>query len=138
MADDTAVATARALPRAAFLQFVRYVVVGAGNTTVSYVVYRLLLAGHVPYLLAAPIAFLAGAVNGYFFNRRWTFAAADTTRSRVLYFGLTGLGALWTTVLVSIIVEVAGVDRVWAYLVAVPPVTVTMFLANRFWTFAER
>jgi hypothetical protein len=35
--------------------------------------------------VAAPLAFAAGAVNGFIFNRRWTFAARDSTRARVLY-----------------------------------------------------
>ena len=52
------------------------------------------------------------------FNRRWTFAAADSTRARVLYF--------------------AGLGKVEAYLVAIPPVTVATFVANRLWTFGRR
>jgi putative flippase GtrA len=119
-------------------QFGRFLVVGVGNTLVSFVTYRLLLLVSMPYVAAAPLAFGAGALNGYIFNRRWTFAARDTTRSRLLYVLFQGLGALWTTVLVVVIVRAVGVDRVWAYLVAVPPVTVAMFLANRIWTFSER
>jgi putative flippase GtrA len=33
---------------------------------------------------------------------------------------------------------VAGTGTVGAYLAAIPPVTVCMFLANRVWTFADR
>ena len=32
----------------------------------------------------------------------------------------------------------AGTGRVWAYLAAIPPVTVSTFAANRLWTFSER
>jgi putative flippase GtrA len=77
-------------------------------------------------------------VNGYLFNRRWTFAAADTKRSRMLYVLVQGLGAASTSLLVLLFVRGAEVGQVGAYLLAIPPVTVAMFAANRAWTFAER
>src|SRR3954453_16195810 len=58
-------------------QFRRFLLVGVGNTVISFVVYRLLLAAETPYVLAAALGFSAGAVNGYILNRRWTFAARD-------------------------------------------------------------
>jgi len=119
-------------------QFARFLVVGVGNTVVSFVAYRLLLAVGTPYAAAAPLAFAVGALNGYVFNRRWTFAARDTTRARVLYVGFQALGALSTSLLVVLFVDGLGVGRVWAYLASIPPVTVSLFLANRFWTFSER
>jgi putative flippase GtrA len=51
-------------------QLVRFLVVGVGNTVLSFVVYRLLLALGAWYVIAAPLAFAVGAVNGYIFNRR--------------------------------------------------------------------
>lgn len=104
----------------------------------SFIVYRLLLAVGAWYLLAAPLAFAVGAVNGFVFNRRWTFGARDTTRARVLYVTVQVVGAISTSLLVLLFVRVAGTGRVLAYLVAVPPVTLGMFVANRLWTFAEQ
>ena len=51
-------------------QFVRYLVVGVGNTLLSFIAYRLLLAIDTPYAVAALLAFAVGALNGYIFNRR--------------------------------------------------------------------
>ena len=119
-------------------QLGRFLVVGLGNTVLSFIVYRLLLAVGAWYLLAAPLAFAVGAVNGFVFNRRWTFGARDTTRARVLYVTVQVVGAISTSLLVLLFVRVAGTGRVLAYLVAVPPVTLGMFVANRLWTFAEQ
>jgi putative flippase GtrA len=118
-----------------YRQFVRFLVVGLANTTLSFVAYRLLLAVSTPYLVAAPIAFAVGVVNGYILNRRWTFDAPDSRRSRILYVVFGALGAVTLTLLVLLFVRVAGLDRVEAYIVGVPPVTVATFLANRTWTF---
>jgi putative flippase GtrA len=119
-------------------QFVRFLVVGVGNTLISFVAYRLLLVIATPYVVAAALGFAAGAVNGYFFNSRWTFAARDSTRARILYVVVAAVGAASTSLLVLFFVRVAGVGKVTAYLAAIPPVTVSMFVANRVWTFAER
>ena len=119
-------------------QLARFLIVGAGNTLLSFVVYRLLLALGTWYVLAAPLAFAVGAVNGYVFNRRWTFAARDSPRARILYMAVQVAGAALTSLLVLLFVHAAGTGRVWAYLAAVPPVTLCMFGVNRCWTFAKR
>jgi len=118
-------------------QFVRYVLAGLINTTLSFGVYRGLLEIGTPYAVAAPLAFAVGSVNGYILNRRWTFAAADSTRARLVYIVVQAAGAGTTSLLVWLFVS-AGTGRVWAYLAAIPPVTVSTFAANRLWTFAER
>jgi putative flippase GtrA len=114
------------------------VLVGLVNTTLSFVVYRGLLAVGTPYLVAAPLAFAVGSVNGYVLNRRWTFAASDTTRARVVYVVVQAAGAGVTSLLVLLFVRVAGTGRVWAYLAAIPPVTIATFVANRLWAFRRR
>ncbi len=113
-------------------------VVGLFNTTLSFVVYRGLLEVGTPYLAAAPLAFAVGSLSGYVLNRRWTFAASDSTRARVVYVVVQAAGAGSTSLLVLLFVRVAGTGRVWAYLAAIPPVTIATFASNRLWTFAER
>jgi putative flippase GtrA len=116
-------------------QFARFLVVGASNTALSLVVYGALLTSGTPYWLGGAFGFAAGAVNGYVLNRRWTFASPDSTATRARYLAvqLAGLGA--TTGLLWLLVSPAGLDRVGAYLVTIPVVTVAMFVANRGWTF---
>jgi putative flippase GtrA len=119
-------------------EFVRFLIVGVANTLISLVVYRALLALGVWYVVSAPIAWGAGVVNGYVFNRRWTFRAPDTGRARALYalFGAAGAGA--ASLLVLLFVRGAGIGKFEAYLAAIPLVTVSTFLANRYWTFSDR
>lgn len=118
-------------------QFGRFVLVGAGNTLISFVVYLALTEVGAPYAAAAPLAFCVGAANGYLWNLRWTFGARDSRRTRVLYVIIQAAGALVTSLLVVLESRVADPGRIAAYLIAVPPVTVCMFVANRVWTFAN-
>ena len=119
-------------------EFVRFLIVGVSNTIISLIVYRALLALGVLYVVAAPIAWGAGVVNGYILNRRWTFRARDTPRARVLYALFGALGAAAASLSVFLLVRGAGIGRFEAYLVATPLITVSTFLANRYWTFSER
>ncbi len=119
-------------------QFARFLFVGLGNTALSFVAYRLLLELGIPYVIAAALGFGVGAVNGYVFNRRWTFAARDSARARVVYVAVQVVGAASTSLLVLLLVDGVGVDKVGAYIATVPPVTVCTFMANRWWTFADR
>jgi putative flippase GtrA len=92
----------------------------------------------VPYLLAAALSWAAGAVNGYVFNRRWTFQARDSARARIRYVLVAAAGAGSVSLLVWIFVRGAGIPKLEAFLAAVPVVTVSTFVANRAWTFKER
>jgi putative flippase GtrA len=46
--------------------------------------------------------------------------------------------AVSMTLLVLLLVRVGGATKTHAYVAAVPPVTVAMFVANRLWTFSDR
>jgi putative flippase GtrA len=119
-------------------QFIRFGIVGVANTLISFVSYRLLLAVGVAYLAAAPLAWGAGAVNGYIFNRRWTFEARDSNRARILYVLVAAAGAGAVSLLVLLFARGAGLPKFEAFVAAVPLVTVSTFVANRVWTFSDR
>jgi putative flippase GtrA len=127
--------TATALP---VVQLARFVIVGASNTAISVAAYALLVSVSAPYVVAAALAFALGAVNGYVLNRRWTFSAPDSRRARLAYVCVQAAGALATSLLVWLFVHEAAAGRIGAYIGAIPPITLSMFLANRLWTFADR
>jgi putative flippase GtrA len=116
-------------------QFLRFGLVGASNTAISFVAYAGLIWFGVVYWLAGAIAFVLGAANGYMLNRRWTFASPDSTEARLRYLvvQLAGLGA--TTLLLWLFVSSGTLARIEAYAAAVPTVTLATFLANRGWVF---
>src|SRR6266852_1275739 len=65
---------ARRLSTPVLVQFVKFGIVGISNTLLTFAVYTLLLKVFgVWYLAASAIGFIAGAVNGFLLNRRWTF-----------------------------------------------------------------
>ena len=119
----------------ASLEFARFVLVGVGNTLVSFVVYETLLALGVSYRGAAAAAFAAGAVNGYLLNRSWTFHASDSARTRIRYVVVQIGGLALTTGLLSLLVHAGEFGEVAGYAATLPLVTAATFLANRTWVF---
>jgi putative flippase GtrA len=125
-------------------QFGRFVVVGASNTLLSLAVYLALLAVGVPYLLAAALGFVVGAVNGYVLNRWWTFSAPSASRRQVAaYLAVQAVGLLITVGVVDLLhghaPKIVGqAVAIPLATVAIPLATVAMFSLNRTWTFRTR
>lgn len=117
------------------LQFGKFAAVGLTNSALSVAVFDLLAWLGCPYALAAAPAFLAGAINGYVWNRRWTFAAADSSRARAAYLCVQVFGLGATSLLAAALGRIGGLGATAVYVLTVPPVTILMFLVNRTWTF---
>ncbi len=116
-------------------QLLRYCLVGCANTAVTLGSYALGLALGAPYLAAGVVAFGLGAVNGYVLNRAWTFRARDTWRARTTYLGVQLAAVAANAALLHTLVGSLDTDRLLAQVLALPPVTIATFVANRLVTF---
>lgn len=122
--------------RSVVWQWLRFVVVGIGNTVLSWCVYATLEALGVPYLVASAIAFALGALNSYVLNRRWTFRSRERRGPEVLRFGVVqciGLGC--DVVLLGVLTEDAGIHHLIAQAIVFPAASAVTFLLSRQWAF---
>ena len=123
--------------RDAWLQLLRFGVVGVSGYVVNLAVFALALnSGGMSYLLAATVAFLAAVSNNFLWNRRWTFRAeaglADPARHQAARFLVVSLGAfLVGLALLTALVEFAGVAELPAQAASIVAVTPISFLANK-------
>lgn len=115
-------------------QMLRYCAVGVVNTLVSLALDAALLAAGTPLLVASACAFSAGAVTGYALNRRWTFAAHGSARAGGVYAVVT-LGGLGLDTALVHLLHGTGLSPLAAFVLALPPVTLATFAANRRLTF---
>jgi putative flippase GtrA len=121
-----------------WIQLAKFGVVGLSGYVVNLVVYAFLLKQvGLHYLLAATVSFLAAATNNYIWNRLWTFRHQ---RGHVAYQGLRFLvvavlayGA--NLLVLTGLVEVAGVDKIVAQAIAIVLVTPLNFIGNKLWSF---
>jgi len=119
------------------VQFVKFGIVGVSNTLITFAVYTLLLKGFgVWYLAASAIGFVVGAVNGFLWNRRWTFRGHVGDALTPVRWGIVqGCGLGLNLGLLYLLVHGASVDKLLAQAFATVVVTVLTFIANRAWTF---
>jgi putative flippase GtrA len=119
------------------IQFVKFGTVGVSNTLLTFVVYTVLLKVFaVWYLAASAIGFLAGAINGFLWNRRWTFKEHVGDALTPVRWGIVqGCGLALNEGLLLGLVDGAGVEKLLSQGLAIGVVTTLTFLANRAWTF---
>ena len=109
-------------------QFARFCSVGVLNTLVTLGVFWGLGRVGAWYPAASTVAFLAGAVNSYALNRRWTFRRRG---SLARFVAVQALGMALGVGILAVAVA-AGAPHLAGQALAVPPVSVTTFgLARR-------
>lgn len=130
-------AAASVLRTPLILQFVKFGIVGVSNTLIAFAIYTLLLkAFGVWYVAASGIGFAIGAVNGFLWNRAWTFRGhVGDALTPVRWFVVQGCGLLLDLALVYAVVDGAGLDKLVGQALTTVIVTVVTFFANRAWTF---
>lgn len=119
------------------LQFLKFGIVGVSNTLIFFAVYTLLLkAFGVWYVAASGIGFAVGAVNGFMWNRAWTFKGhVGDALTPVRWFVVQTCGLFLNLGLVYLFVDGLGFDKLSGQAVTIVIVTVLTFFANRAWTF---
>jgi putative flippase GtrA len=128
---------ARILRMPLILQFVKFGIVGVSNTLISFAVYTLLLkAFDVWYVAASGIGFAVGAINGFLWNRAWTFRGhVGDALTPVRWFVVQSCGLLVNLGLVYVFVDGVGFGKLTGQAATIAIVTLLTFFANRAWTF---
>lgn len=128
-------------------QLVKFAIVGTSSTIVNFAMLNvMLIALHQNKYLAVTVAFLVSVVNGYIWNKRWTFRGAPVkavhaqfTQFLLVNLVSWGLDLLFVR-LISVPLEndlhVSMVKATnLAQLVATGVLVFWNFFANRLWTF---
>ena len=121
-----------------WLQLVRFGLVGAVGFVVNLAVYALFVHSvGVDYRVAAVAAWLVAVLNNFVLNRHWTFDARDgQVHFQALRFVAVSLVAFGCSLLLlTLLVESAGMAKVPAQALAVAASTPLNFLGNKLWSF---
>ena len=120
-------------------RLVRFIVVGASNTALTLSLYAIAVELGVWYPLAAFLGYAAGIVNGYTWNRIWTFRAGSFHFREFSRYLLVQGGGLVANVLgVVLAVETLGMGKVTAQIVTLVSIVLVTYSINRWWTFRPR
>jgi putative flippase GtrA len=119
-------------------RLIRFALVGGSNTLVTIVSYAVLIEIGVAYLLAAVIGYVAGILNGYTWNRLWTFETGPfhlPEFSRYVVVQLSGL--VMNLLLLLILIETFDLAKGLAEILSVVPIVLLTYSLNRSWTFRQ-
>jgi dolichol-phosphate mannosyltransferase len=121
-----------------WLQLLRFATVGASGYVVNLVVFTASVHGAgMGYVLAAALAFCVALANNFFWNRGWTFRAggghAGFQAARFIVVSLVAFA--FNLVLLYVLVEFAGLQRVPSQAIAIVAATPLNFVGNRLWSF---
>jgi putative flippase GtrA len=119
-------------------RLIRFALVGGSNTLVTIVSYAVLIEIGVAYLLAAVIGYAAGILNGYTWNRLWTFETGPfhlPEFSRYVVVQLSGL--VMNLLLLLILIETFDLPKGLAEILSVVPIVLLTYSLNRSWTFRQ-
>ena len=124
----------------AFMQFVKFGMVGLSNTALTYIVYALLVTLGLHYQLSNVISYVAGILNSYYWNNKYVFVEEEGKKRNHLkalakVFASYGVSFCVGAVLLYVWVDVLGISR---YLGPVINLLVTIplnFVLNKLWAF---
>ena len=136
----------------AFLQFVKFGIVGVSNTVVSYLLYAgtlLLLQkyGWMPsfdYLVAQVVAFILSVAWSFYWNNKYVFVLGEgeqRSKWRALlktYVSYSFTGLFLNSVLLILWVQICGISEFIAPIVNLIISVPINFLINKFWAFRSK
>lgn len=131
---------ALARDRQAFVQFVRFGVVGAINTVLDFGVYVALTRSFVFWsehiVLAAVASFIVAVTSSFLLNNYWTFRmdASGLHRKGVKFIVVAVGGLIWSAVILYSLTT-AGMYDIFAKVIATGIVMIWNFTLQKFWTF---
>jgi putative flippase GtrA len=122
-----------------WLQLVRFGAVGASGYVVNLAIYALLLHVGLHYRGAATGGWIGGVLNNFWWNRRWTFAAAGRGRARfqALRFLVVSFAAFLVSLAILTLLVETGVPKLPSQAIAIIAVTPLNFVGNKLWSFAR-
>jgi putative flippase GtrA len=126
------------VPHPGVRQFGRYAIVGAGNTVLDSLVYAVLIHVGLGYVVAKLIAAAVALLNGFAFNRRWTFREPTARLKRLpRYVVVQAAGTGANLAVLVALVEGLSLNPLIGQLIALPAVAGITFVGNKLWTFSR-
>jgi putative flippase GtrA len=122
-----------------WLQLIRFGVVGASGYAVNLAVFAVCVhVLSIDYKLASPIAYLAGTINNFIWNSRWTFnhkKEAHPVEQAVKFF-IVSLASFGVNYLILVgLVSSTGMEKVLAQAIANICGIPVNFLGQKLWSF---
>lgn len=125
-------------------QFAKFIVVGVGNTVVSYVFYLFFWKCGLHYLAANILGYFMGIINSFFWNHKYVFKTEQIRRWELwkTFFktccSYLGLGFVMENLLLVFLVQMIRVSESIAPFIAAALIVPINFIVNKLWAYKEK
>ena len=140
----------------AFIQFVKFGIVGLSNTIISYILYsgsllifkklglldnEMPILGKLDYLMAQVIAFVLSVAWSFYWNNKYVFKVQEGKHRKILpallktYVSYSFTGLFLNTFLLILWVQVLGVNEFVAPIINLLISVPLNFIINKLWAF---
>ena len=124
----------------AFMQFVKFGLVGLSNTALTYILYAVFVTLGLHYQLSNMLSYVAGIFNSYYWNNKYVFEEEEGkkrnhVKALAKVFASYAVSFCVGAVLLFVWVDLLGISR---YLGPVINLLITIplnFILNKLWAF---
>ena len=121
------------------IRFIKFGMVGVINTLVNWIIFFILNALGMYYILANIIAYILGTVNSYLWNTLWVFKykdkASTETTIKFIILNLIGLGL--NTGILDVLVDLCNLNKFIGLVTTTAIVMIINYIVNKLWVFSK-
>lgn len=121
------------------IRFIKFGMVGVINTLVNWIIFFILNALGMYYILANIIAYILGTVNSYLWNTLWVFKYKDKTSTettiKFIILNLIGLGL--NTGILYVLVDLCNLNKFIGLVITTAIVMIINYIVNKLWVFSK-
>jgi putative flippase GtrA len=122
-----------------FRQFVRFGIVGVASNGALYLLYLGMTVVGMGPKLAATIAYAAGVLQTFAFNRSWSFGHGRAPGAALVRYVLAyGSGYALNMLALVLLVDRAGYPHQWVQASMILVLAVFLFAVQKFWVFRDQ
>ena len=118
------------------IKFIKFLVIGTGNTLFLYLLYVSLIFWGLHHQLALLLDYVVGVFSGYIFNRYWTFSDRKKINKSFLKYMFTYIGIYFVNVvLLEALVVYLNIGVIFAQFISLIIVVLLSFILQNKWVF---
>ena len=121
------------------IRFIKFGMVGVINTLINWIIFFILNALGMYYILANIIAYILGTVNSYLWNTLWVFKykdkASTETTIKFIILNLIGLGL--NTGILYVLVDLCNLNKFIGLVITTGIVMIINYVVNKLLVFSK-
>ena len=121
------------------IRFIKFGMVGVINTLVNWIIFFILNALGMYYILANIIAYILGTVNSYLWNTLWVFKYKDkaSTETTINFIILNLIGLGLNTGILYVLVDLCNLNKFIGLVTTTAIVMIINYIVNKLWVFSK-